>query len=148
MPPPKEKGPDTPLEAKPGKLVLNGSGDIFHNQLVDAVEDTAKLLVNVIDYCTGARDLISVRNKGFISRLIEQSKLEESNETLWKIFVIGGFSIFFAVGGMGYYFARTQGRRRFRASAAEGAERKGREEEEGTSGSRREEEKGVSVTGK
>jgi len=148
MPPPKEKGPDTPLESKPGKLVLIGSGDIFHNQLVDAVEDTAKLLVNVIDYCTGARDLISVRNKGFISRLIEQSKLEESNETLWKIFVIGGFSIFFAVGGMGYYFARTQGRRRFRASAAGGAERKGREEEEGTSGSRREEEKGVSVTGK
>lgn len=110
-PPPSEEGPELPLKPEPGTVVLIGSGDIFQDQLITALEDTSKLLTNIVDYLTGSFEIISIRNKEMVDRIIKKSKLEKNNVTLWKIFVIGGFSIILVIFGIGYFMMRIQSRR-------------------------------------
>jgi len=125
-----DEGPELPLEPAPGMLILIGAGDIFHDQLIGALEDTGKLLTNIVDYMTGSYDIISIRNKEMISRIIKKSKLKEAytapfemftikHVTLWKIFVMGCFSIILVIGGVVYFVIRTHSRKwgTLRASA-------------------------------
>ena len=111
-PSPSNEGPEMPLASEPGKLILIGSGDIFHDQLIGALEDTSKLLTNIVDYLVGSHDIMAIRNKEMISRVIEQSKLKEKYVAWWKIFVIGGFSIILVIGGIGYYVIRIRSRKK------------------------------------
>ncbi len=111
--------PPAPLKPKPGKLILIGNGLIFNNDIITFrrfASDIRKLTVNMVDYLSGADALISVRNKDIISRHIDKHDMTDGKILMWKIFDIGGFSLLFIAGGIGYYFLRKRKRRIYRES--------------------------------
>jgi hypothetical protein len=111
--PPVNEEPAQPLKPAPGKLVLIGSGLIFQDQLVNEVSDPVKLLGNALDYFTGAQDLLAIRQKTSVSRLIPKASIKDGQIWMWKYGNIGGFSLVCIAGGLVYFMVRRGGRREY-----------------------------------
>lgn len=74
----------TPIEVKPGKLILIGSATILQNNLMRG-SGHYNLAMNVLDSLTFGDDLIGVRSKRMVDRTMP--KISRHEKLIWRILV-------------------------------------------------------------
>ena len=73
------------IEAKPGKLILIGAGEMFTDQIIQAAGN-GLLLLNSVDAMLLGDDLVNVRTKQMTDRYIEETSA--ASKVFWRFFVI------------------------------------------------------------
>lgn len=111
MPPPPPEAdeaepPATPVEAKPGKLVLMGCSQMFRKNFMQAAN--LDLFLNSVDAITLSEHLVNVRGTKPIDRII--SKPSDRQRTLWQLANYGLANILIACIGVGFFAMRKRAR--------------------------------------
>ncbi|MEC7751100.1 MAG: Gldg family protein [Myxococcota bacterium] len=122
-----EKGPDWKAEAgetQPGertRMVLFGNGEMFKDQLLQGGGGGhMKLLLNSVDALTQGDDLVSIRSKEPVPRMME-GKISAGDKTFYRTFVIAGSPLLFLGFGVVSLLRRRQRRELWMSARKEAA---------------------------
>jgi ABC-2 type transport system permease protein len=107
-PPPAEEGPAPEITPAPGKLVLLGCSEMFRREFLQASPANLDLFMNSVDAVTLGDDLVNVRGKKPVDRLIEKPK--PSEQQFWKLVNYGLSSAVIAFVGVAVAFVRRRSR--------------------------------------
>lgn len=105
--PPEEEGEPAPIQPAPGKLVLLGCAESFNDNMLTSANNL-DLFLNTVDALALTEDLVHVRSKKAISRIIERP--ETGTRVFWKVVNYGAVNILLAAIGIGVYLFRRQRR--------------------------------------
>jgi ABC-type uncharacterized transport system involved in gliding motility auxiliary subunit len=92
-----------PLEAKPGKLILVGCAEIWKDNFMRN-EEHGKFFINSVDALTLGDELINVRSKAKVTRLIE--KVSAGTRLWYRFLVMGLAPLALALLGIGRLWMR------------------------------------------
>jgi hypothetical protein len=107
-PPPTEEGPAGEITPAPGKLVLIGCSEMFRRDFLQASPANLDLFMNSVDAITLGDDLVNVRGKKPVDRIIENP--DAATRQFWKAVNYGLSSVVIAVIGIGVAVARRRSR--------------------------------------
>ena len=107
-----ETGEPTPVEAKPGKLVLLGCSQMFRKNFLQT--GNLDLFLNSVDAVTLGDDLVHVRGRKPVDRLIDMPNKKTRN--FWKIVNYGFASTVIAVIGIATTVIRRRSRNKYTLS--------------------------------
>ena len=106
-PPPPPEGPAPDVVAAPGKLILVGCSEMFRKDFLQAA-DNLDLLLNSIDALSLGDDLVNVRGRKPIDRLIDTPSAGERQT--WKTINYGLASTIIALTGITVAVVRRRSR--------------------------------------
>ncbi|GMV91217.1 MAG: hypothetical protein AMXMBFR82_09950 [Candidatus Hydrogenedentota bacterium] len=109
MPPPppaEEEGEPAPVTPAPAQLVLMGGSQMFHKNFLQA--GNLDLFLNSVDAITLGDDIVNVRGRKPIDRIIE--KPTDRQRTLWKFVNYALVNILVAAAGVTVWAVRKRGR--------------------------------------
>ncbi|MCP4633122.1 MAG: hypothetical protein GY855_09365 [candidate division Zixibacteria bacterium] len=96
-----------PIEMKPGKLILFGSGEIFSDRLLSAFGN-GLLFLNSVDALTLGEDMINIRSKFSTVRFID--KASAGAKLFWRFFTIFLVPIILVIIGIMRFMVRRKNR--------------------------------------
>lgn len=105
-PPPEEEGEAPPVTPAPAELVLMGCSQMFHKNFLQA--GNLDLFLNSVDAITLGDDIVNVRGKKPIDRIIE--KPTDRQRTLWKFVNYALVNVLVAGAGVIVWAVRKRGR--------------------------------------
>jgi ABC-type transport system involved in multi-copper enzyme maturation permease subunit len=105
-PPPPEEGDAPALTPAPGKLVLIGCSEMFRKDFLQA--GNVDLFMNSVDAITLGDDLVNVRGRKPVDRLIDLP--DKGTRSFWKLINYGLASSIIAVVGIGAALIRRRSR--------------------------------------
>ncbi|MBI2425113.1 MAG: Gldg family protein [Candidatus Hydrogenedentes bacterium] len=106
------EAPATPVEAKPGKLILMGCSEMFRKNFLQA--DNLDLFLNCVDAVTLNENLVNVRGRKPIDRTI--TRPSDNQKTVWRMANYGLANIIIASIGVGLFAARRRARNAYTMS--------------------------------
>jgi hypothetical protein len=117
-PPPAEEGPAPETTPAPGKLVLIGCSEMFRRDFLQASPANLDLFMNSVDAITLGDDLVNVRGKKPVDRIIETPGADVRQ--FWKAVNYGLSSVLIAVVGITVAVARRRSRDAYTMAYATG----------------------------
>jgi ABC-type uncharacterized transport system involved in gliding motility auxiliary subunit len=117
-PPPAEEGPAPEITPAPGKLVLIGCSEMFRRDFLQASPANLDLFMNSVDAITLGDDLVNVRGKKPVDRIIEAPGADVRQ--FWKAVNYGLSSVLIAVVGIAVAVARRRSRDAYTMAYATG----------------------------
>ncbi len=105
-PPPPEEGPPAEITPAPGKLILLGCSEMFRRDFLQA--GNLDLFMNSVDAVTLGDDLVNVRGRKPIGRLIDTPS--SGTRQMWKIVNYGLMSAIIALVGIAVALTRRRSR--------------------------------------
>jgi ABC-2 type transport system permease protein len=117
-----ESSTPAPITPAPGKLLVLGCAQMFRDEMIRAVPSNLDLFMNSVDALALSDDLVNVRGKKPMNRLITLSQSSEDNakRTFWKSVNYGLMPLLIAVAGIGILVLRRQTRNAYTMHYARG----------------------------
>ena len=106
LPPPLEEGPAGEITPAPGKLILIGCSEMFRKDFLQA--GNLDLFINSVDAITLGDDLVNVRGRKPVDRLIDTPS--SGTRKMWKLVNYGLMSTVIAVVGIAVAVTRRRSR--------------------------------------
>lgn len=98
--------PAKPVEAKPGKLILLGCSEMFKKNFLQA--GNLDLFLNSVDAVTLTEDLVNVRGRKPIDRVIDRPT--DAQKNVWRLANYGLANVIVASAGIAFFTLRRRGR--------------------------------------
>ncbi len=105
-PPPSEDAPAAAIKPAPGKLVLIGGSEMFRKDFLQS--GNLDLFMNSVDAVTLGDDLVNVRGRKPIDRIINRPRI--GVQQTWKVVNYGLATLIIAIIGVGVAVARRRSR--------------------------------------